>query len=295
MVDATPDLAGSFAGTLRQAIADRGLSLERLHAHLDQRGMSVSAATLSYWQSGRSVPVRRRSLEALPHLEDLLELDRGALSGTLPATQDRARRSEVRDLDAIWPEQAQTRVLEQLDTRWDAELDRLSAHDVLVFGPDRRQRSITVRQVLRARADGADRRVVMHCHDDPTAGTPHIHPVQGCRVGRVVDHAGGRVLGAELEFHEPLRRGQTVVVEYVVVYGSPGPLEQSYQRRLRLPMRQYLLEVAFDPAALPQHCESFGDDRVSRPLAVDAGDRVHLVESDGATGTVGIRWTWPLT
>jgi hypothetical protein len=76
--------------------------------------------------------------------------------------------------------------------------------------------------------------------------------------------------------------------------GAPGPLEESYQRRLRLPMRQYLLEVVFDPAALPRHCESFGD-RVSRPLAVDAGGRVHLVESDGATGTVGIRWRWPRT
>lgn len=35
--------------------------LERIRSHLDQAGVPVSIATLSYWQSGRSLPTRARS------------------------------------------------------------------------------------------------------------------------------------------------------------------------------------------------------------------------------------------
>ncbi len=69
-----PDRLDSFADVLRLAIDARGLSLERITDHLAGRGVSVSAATLSYWQSGRSVPGRKSSLAALPHLEAVLGL-----------------------------------------------------------------------------------------------------------------------------------------------------------------------------------------------------------------------------
>lgn len=281
---------GSFADTLRRAIADRGLPLDRLHARLEQSGVPVSVATLSYWQSGRSQPERKRSLDALAHLEEILDLDAGTLLATLPSTRERARRAEVVGLDAVWPERPQTTVLERLDTRWDEELDRVSLHDVLVIGADRRQESLTVRQVLRARRDGPDRRVVLHCHDDPAGALPSIEPLQGCRVGALeTDDVG--VTGAELVFPRPLRRGESHIVEYRLASGDPGPLEHEYQRRLRLPMRVYVLEVHFrdvDPAA----CASFRGDEV-RPLQLDADHRVHLVDTDCTAGGTGIRWTWP--
>jgi hypothetical protein len=39
----------------------RGLGLVRIQDRLSRRGVSVSLATLSYWQTGRSRPVRRAS------------------------------------------------------------------------------------------------------------------------------------------------------------------------------------------------------------------------------------------
>lgn len=45
-----------FARVLRAAIQARGLGLERIRDRLRVQGISVSLATLSYWQSGRSRP-----------------------------------------------------------------------------------------------------------------------------------------------------------------------------------------------------------------------------------------------
>jgi hypothetical protein len=286
------DASGSFAHMLRHAIEHRGLALERVRDHLAQRGVHVSVATLSYWQSGRSQPGRKASLAAIPHLEAVLALDPGTLLNTLPVTRDRVRRTPVRTLDALWPEPSRIDILGRLDTRWDADLDRVTLHDVLRIGPDRRQVGLTVRQVLRARVDGPDRRVVMHSQDDVAAALPAIEVVQGCRLGRVEwSHPQG-VLGAELVFFRPLRRGETVIVEYRLVSSSPGALDTEYVRRLRSPLREYLLEVEFHPDARPCTVTGFTEQRRT-PVELDPSHRCHLAHTDATPGTTGITWSWP--
>ena len=145
---------------------------------------------------------------------------------------------------------------------------------------------------MRARVDGPDRRVVMHAQDDTGAGLPTIRPLRGCTLGRVEHDRAGGVVGAELLFLRPLRRGETVIMKYDVVSSTPGPQEREYTRRLRLPMREYLLEVEFDPRALPASVAALTEGR-EHPIPVDADHRAHLVHTDTAPGTTGIRWTWP--
>ncbi|GAB3021624.1 hypothetical protein GCM10011376_21380 [Nocardioides flavus (ex Wang et al. 2016)] len=286
------DRPESFAEALRSAIDARGLSLDRITDHLAQRGVSVSSATLSYWRSGRSEPGRRSSLAALPHLETVLGLPAGSLAATLPSTRERTPRHAVRGLDALWPEQPHSAVLGRLDTSWDTHLTRVSVHDVMQIGPDRRQVRLTVRQAMRARTDGPDRRVVMHSQDDLDAGLPEIRPLRGCTLGRVEQDPEAGVVGAELVFFRPLRRGETVIVTYDVISASPGPREHEYTRRLRLPMREYLLEVAFDSSALPESIAAITEGR-EQPISLDGDRRAHLVHTDTAPGTTGIRWSWP--
>ncbi len=199
------------------------------------------------------------------------------------------------ELDAVWPEPPQTRVLRSLDTRWDTELERISLHDVVTMGPDRSQVSLQVRQVLRARCDGPDRRVVMHCLEDPQAGPPEIRALRGCRLGSIARDISSGILGCELVFHEPLSRGQTVVVDYEVVNGPPRPHEVRHTRRLRLPMRQYLLEVRFDPGALPAAAFRVQDGKDCQPLGLDAEHSLHVVDTDCTAGITGVRWVWPET
>ena len=281
----------SFADALRRAIEARRLSLARITDHLAERGVSVSAATLSYWQSGRSEPGRKSSLATLPHLEAVLGLSPGELTCSLPGTRERAPRHAVCDLDTLWPGQPHAAVLGRLDTSWDTHLARVSVHDVLRIGADRRQVRLTVRQAMRARVDGPDRRVVMHAQDDTGAELPQIRPVRGCGLGRVEHDRAGGVVGAELLFFRPLRRGETVIVTYDVVSATPGPQEHAYTRRLRLPMREYLLEVEFDPLALPASLVALTEGR-EHPITLDADHRAHLVHTDTAPGTAGIRWSW---
>ena len=82
---------GAFADTLRAAIRDSGLSLDRIRDRLWQRGVTVSLATLSYWQSGRSRPERPASLRALRVLEDELGLRPGELSALLEPPRPRGQ------------------------------------------------------------------------------------------------------------------------------------------------------------------------------------------------------------
>ncbi|WP_396452938.1 helix-turn-helix domain-containing protein, partial [Actinomadura sp.] len=69
-----------FAGALRQAVQASGLTLERIRHRLGRRGLTVSVATLSYWQRGRSRP---RSRTVVAALEEILQVPPGALTELL--------------------------------------------------------------------------------------------------------------------------------------------------------------------------------------------------------------------
>ncbi|MDT8911229.1 transcriptional regulator [Amycolatopsis sp. PS_44_ISF1] len=81
--------AGPFAEALRAAIRARGLGLERIRYRLRGRGVSLSLATLSHWQSGRCRPERPESLLALGYLEDILGVPPGALRRLLGPPRSR--------------------------------------------------------------------------------------------------------------------------------------------------------------------------------------------------------------
>ncbi|NVI92824.1 helix-turn-helix domain-containing protein [Actinomadura sp. BRA 177] len=83
-----------FAGALRQAVQASGLTLERIRHRLGRRGLTVSVATLSYWQRGRSRP---RSRTVVVALEEILQVPQGTLTDLLDdpaptAAPARARR-----------------------------------------------------------------------------------------------------------------------------------------------------------------------------------------------------------
>jgi hypothetical protein len=133
---------------------------------------------------------------------------------------------------------------------------------------------------------------VLHSQDDASVSLPAIRVVQGCELGHVEWSPEDGVLGAELVFFRPLRRGETVVVEYELVSPVPGAADTEYVRRLRSPMREYLLEVEFHACARPGSVVALTEERRT-PIELDRCHRGHLSHSDAAPGTTGIRWTWP--
>ncbi|WP_436491911.1 helix-turn-helix domain-containing protein [Actinokineospora sp. HUAS TT18] len=292
--------AGPFADALRAAIRARGLGLQRLRERLRVRGVTISLATLSYWQSGRSRPERRESLVALKHLEAVLEVPEGSLSALVGPPRPRGRwLSTVGDslpLSALWPRpEPVTDALAEVDTTWDERLTRISQHDRVYVGPDGGEVGYTSRQVLRSEVDGSDRWVVILHTDEHDRPAPTVNAVRNCRLGRVVTRRADGLTVAELLFDRPLTRGETVITEHEIIHAAPYPVDRNYERKFRLPVREFVLEVSFDPAAMPARVEQYsrtgGGPELTVPATLDPGGGVHSVALDFGPGCFGFRWS----
>ena len=131
---------GPFPDALRAAIKTSRLSLDRIQHRLGLRGITISVATLSYWQSGRRRPERPESLEALRHLEAVLGVPPSALTALLGPPRPRGRRSRptrVLPIDALWSRRERlASLLARVDISSDCRLGRLSQHDRIEVAAD---------------------------------------------------------------------------------------------------------------------------------------------------------------
>ncbi|WP_394616924.1 helix-turn-helix domain-containing protein [Lentzea sp. JNUCC 0626] len=272
-------VTGPFADALRVAIQVRGLSLERLQHRLKVRGAPISVTALSYWQSGRRRPERPESLMALAHLEDVLGLPESALSRLLgpPRPRGRSRRREP-SARAAWDSSGLVLT---------AQHDRV---DVASCGGVRGVRS---RQVMRASSANVDRWIL--CQETGSA-QPALTAVRSCRVGRIARERTNGVLVAELLFDEPISAGESVAIEYELVYPHPTA-EHTHFRRFAERVHDYVLEIKFQDA--PDACEQFATGPAGTeaggvaPTAVDDGGYAHAAALDFGPGVYGMRWSSP--
>jgi hypothetical protein len=299
---AGPVPPGRFSHALRSAIQASGLSLNRIQYRLRERGLAVSSATLSYWQSGRRRPTRRDSVLVVRTLEEVLRVPAGALEALLEPPGARRRpgpRAGAR-VEALWEDPPTAHAVRaHLRTGWEAGLTRISVHDRYEVGADRRVRRVWHRQVLRAEQDGPDRWVLICREESPEDPLPEVRAVWHCRLGSAVVERQPRLLVAELLFDRVLARGETFVMEYELGYSGPGAVaRERYERKFRFPVREHVMEVVFDPAAIPARCQQYsvpagsdGRERV-RTLEIEASGYVHTVAIDAVPGRRGIRWDW---
>ena len=80
-----------FAEVLRAAIEHSGLSLTVISQRLRARHRPVSVATLSNWQSGRSLPGGEQSLGVVAALEEMLGRPPDSLADLVGAPRMRGR------------------------------------------------------------------------------------------------------------------------------------------------------------------------------------------------------------
>jgi hypothetical protein len=294
----------AFSIALRAAIRASGLSLDRIQYRLRSRGVSISVTALSYWQSGRRRPERPESLTALTHLEFVLGVAPGALTALLgpPRPRGRPQRTPPHPpIEALWSDRERvSSLLSRMNITSDTALSRISQHDRVEIAQDYGQRNVRVRQVLKAEQDGADRWVLVYDVGRPGNPFPEITPLQSCRIGRVARDEDAGLIVAELPFGRPLAKNETVIMEYELAF--PGPPyargDDSFSRKFRLPVRDYVVEIHFDPRALPTYCKQFahgtgvGELHPSRNLVVEASGHTHAVALGFGPGTFGIRWGW---
>lgn len=205
------------------------------------------------------------------------------------------------DFATWWPDPAAVDdAVHEVDTRWDERLSRLSQHDLARVGPNREELSFVSRQVLRAEEDGPDRWVVIMHLDEHDRPLPLVRPRRHCHLGRVVRRPSDGLLVTELLFDRPLARGETIITEHELVNRAPYPLATNYERKFRLPVREFVLEVCFDsaavPLAVPRRCEQFtrldGQPETRTDVTIDDTHSTHGVALNFGPGCYGFRWSW---
>lgn len=293
---------GPFSAVLHLAIESSGMRLEQIQEKLGAHGISVSLTTLSYWRRGRSRPERPDSLRAVRLLEEILTLPAESLISQLGPRRPRGRWLSYPpgflDIDRLFEDSTSvSKMLGELDNRMHHELTRLSLHDLYVVGAQRQEISLTTRQVLRANVDRVSRAVGVFRTDDTSGPEMKVTALRNCRVGRIRTDVVGGLLAAELIFDRVLSAGETAVVEYEFLSASVEPAE-NYYRAFAGPVGDFVLQVQFDPTAVPARCYRFERRAVGAP---DQGVRevwignthgAHLVAHDIPPGIMGMRWEW---
>ncbi|MEU3463207.1 hypothetical protein ABZ721_25100 [Streptomyces sp. NPDC006733] len=289
---------GPFHHALRTAVAARGLALERVRHRLAQRGVRVSVASLSYWQSGIRRPERAESLRAVRALEDVLELPAHSLSRLLvPRTA--VDRPPARSYQYLMePAAALAGLLAELDSPPDGGLHTVVHYERVRIGPARELLAHDSQHVVRAHRDGVDRYVAIH-HGDPGCDVERVRvrAADNCRVGRVRRDQGSGVVVAELLFDGRLGGGDTALLGYGFDDGS-GPPSGEYVRGFPFGGGQYVLQAAFAPTALPVRCRRFEQPTQGAPqqavaeLVLNGRGTAHFVEEAVRPGLLGIAWDW---
>ena len=282
--------ADSFAETLSRAIQRRNLSLERIHTKLARAGTPVSVATLSYWQTGRRVPTRTSSLQAVSELERILALPTGRLRTTLVDEPDdgSAVGSSFNGGDAI------TRTLQKL--RLDPVLDvlRVSVNDIVSVSSDHRQIVQLTRQVMRAERDGVRSWPIVLELDD--RGGAELSAVTACRVGRQIQLPEAGLIIAEMLLPRPLSKGDLVMTEHSLSWLQAESPKFVIERLLPRRVQEYVLQVSIG-GTVPLAASAYRrpvhqhDAEESWPVAIQDG-LVQVVLADVSPGVYGVAWDW---
>jgi hypothetical protein len=284
-----------FQAALRAAIDGSGLGLERIRYRLARRGAPVSVATLSQWQSGRSKPTRHDSLVALGVLEDVLGVPPGSLSSLLAPPRRRGAADPL-TREAVWPQEPMVpRLLSRFD-RDDEHLTRLGQHDLVHLGPDHDERSLRVRQVLRAERDGVARIGAAFRFEQPHPVAPRVRPLRHCSVEHELYRPEIGTLVASLLFDRVLAEGDAILVEYEFLIPPMAGRSRFVERKLRFPVGDYVLEAAFDPRSVPAACRwelrTGPEDAVARtgPVPLDSSGCAQLVVAGAEPGRYSLHW-----
>lgn len=283
----------AFSRVLSDAIARQSLTLEQIVQRVAASGRTISPATLSYWQRGRSLPSRESSLGVIDELERILRLPIGHLRGSLPSDAF-SRWDRVQAL----PKAERARgLLEDMGLDPLANFDTIYVHDHVDVAADRRTRVEETVEFLTA------------LHDDVTAtalvlglsgeeNVPHIEATQGCELGRVVMLPDLGLMAVELLLLQKVRAGEPFVRGTRVTWRSDDAVQGDLARVLGRSLPMVVLEVDFAQpparvwyATTPNQWETAdASDRMRQPLPV--GGHVQVCLTDPPAGWHGLSWEY---
>ncbi|MEL4359366.1 MULTISPECIES: hypothetical protein [unclassified Luteococcus] len=279
------DRTPTFGETLSGYLAHHPMSLDQLSRELGRLGTPLSTATLSYWCTGRSLPSRPRSKQAVVHLERLLELAPGSLVSALPGP-----------LNASWsPGVGMSdpgRVL-ALVAGWGLDIDRhvgvRMTTDRALLGADRRGMRQDCFQLQWGEAPATERMPIAVPLPTPDAEAVEVLGDHGCPVGRsaVLDS----LLVMELVLDRPLLRGDLRQLHYRIRWQCQTPIA-ALTRRVPLVMDMVVLSVRFqgEPPGRVRHVLRREDDTPASAVELTAGREVQQCLSAAPVGLHQLVW-----
>lgn len=280
-----------FATRLRAAMASRDLPLDRIQAHLAAAGIALSAATLSYWRSGRSRPWRRQSFEAVTELERILGVPDGHLTDVLPET----RRVEWNPLSVLPQREITQSVLADLTTDLARRWRRVVVEDLLTVDVHRHETRQFTRMTIEALVDGAVGWPVVVYADDDAAAAGGLRAVSGCLIGDIVAIPDTPILVAEMFTPRALDRGERTVIEYEVDFGATRAEAYRVGRSLPGPVGVLNLAVQFEgevPAVPRSRATAPGGGSLPMGQPTLIGQELRSVTLDAVIGVYELEWTW---
>lgn len=205
----------AFSRALSDAIAASGLTLDEISSQLTAAGARTSVATLSYWQNGHAMPTRRRSVAALPLLEDVLGLPRGSLTSILD-----------RDAPLEWGmplDKPREMDLAAILAKWRLSIGDMHSHRVLqqrwTVSGDGRAVVERSRAVTRVEAEHQSAYPIVLQDGDPGNPPPQLRCLVGASLGRSLRDDERGVLVGEVLLPRRFDRGDLYWTEIEIDWG----------------------------------------------------------------------------
>ncbi|MEL4359300.1 MULTISPECIES: hypothetical protein [unclassified Luteococcus] len=299
-----PEQGSKFAQVLSDAIKARGLSLERIRHRLEESGVSISVATLSYWQNGRSQPARAQSQKVLSALETVLDLPANTLTSLAPVAHTRRRSGNGAELQVL-PHSVED-ALEHAGLSTQG-LRTISTHVTLSVTAQRGYSSEVVRKVVQCLVPGTRSFPVVVADAGLADGRgQEVQGLSNCTTGRRFHVPEDNLVLTEMLLPRPLRQGELLMLEYLTTF-EPGPRPGEDTKSLGLAVQRMnvlVMEVHFSERNLPSRVvactgaapEDLADEiDLDVPGAVDLpvdGGLAQMVHVDVQPGVYFLRWEW---
>lgn len=280
----------AFSEALTEALRTSGLPLSRIQARLEALGTPVTVATLSYWQSGRSLPLRKNSLRALGNIETIVGLPAGSLRDLLPRT----RPTTTHILGRQYESSFLARALKELDLEHNPPAELMNIGLTVHVGPDRHIMWSRIHRTVRSHAAELQRLpiVLLSC----TNPAPRVAEAQGFHIGREFRDNSIGVMIAEMVLDPAVGYGQLAHLDADIEWGRGGPEVCGYDWALPQSAHEFHLTVEFEGEA-PERATAYGlaevnptDEELFRHDVPVTDGRVEMHLTDPGVGIFGLNW-----
>ncbi|MBR5951165.1 MAG: hypothetical protein IKZ87_07010 [Actinomycetaceae bacterium] len=256
----------NFASVLNQAITSSGLSLTDIVNELDKQDLTLSAASLSYWKTGKSLPTRKSSLPILSAIEAMCSLPAGTLIKAARADsqannnrQILSSASHTRVPDNVRSQVPKEAEDTEKDVNWEQEAEReilIDSHHISAdFRGMRSEIMILSRIVTPTRSHLHVSSYLSEAEEKFSDTETGIRYLEGASVGEIIRHENNQTLTLRLDLPETCKVGDLHRVFYLPApFTHPSPCKQSPNRYLAWPLRMYTCNLVFE-GEVPENIE----------------------------------------